>query len=118
MGYKTQASPPGSDRGKDIVSSPDGFGFGFEHQRIVVEVKHRKGQMGSQEICGFLGGRHKDNRGLDVSTSGFTKDAQYEADRASTLLAMWTLDHVVRSLIENYDATDAETKCIEPLKWL
>ena len=116
MGYKTQVSPPGSDRGKDIVASPDGFGF--EHPRIVVEVKHRKGQMSSQEIRSFLGGRHKDDRGLYVSTGGFTKDAQYEADRASIPLAMWTLDHVVRALIEHYDATDAETKRIVPLKRL
>lgn len=116
MGYKTQVSPPGADRGKDIVASPDGFGF--EHPRIVVEVKHRKGQMGSQEIRSFLGGRHKDDRGLYVSTGGFSKDAQYEADRAPIPLAMWTLDHVVRALIEHYDATDAETKRIVPLKRL
>ncbi len=116
MGYKTQVSPPGSDRGKDIVASPDGFGF--EHPRIVVEVKHRKGQMGSQEIRSFLGGRHKDDRGLYVSTGGFSKDAQYEAERASIPLAMWTLDHVVRALIEHYDATDADTKRIVPLKRL
>lgn len=116
MGYKTQVSPPGSDRGKDIVASPDGFGF--EHPRIVVEVKHRKGQMGSQDIRSFLGGRHKDDRGLYVSTGGFSKDAQYEADRAAIPLAMWTLDHLVRALIEHYDATDAETKRIIPLKRL
>lgn len=116
MGYKTQISPNGADRGKDIVASPDGFGF--EHPRIVVEVKHRKGQMGSQEIRSFLGGRHKDDRGLYVSTGGFTKDAQYEADRASIPLAMWTLDHVVRALIEHYDATDTETKRVVPLKRL
>jgi len=116
MSYKTQISPPGSDRGKDIVASPDGFGF--EHPRIVVEVKHRKGQMGSQEIRSFLGGRHKDDRGLYVSTGGFSKDALYEADRASIPLAMWTLDHVVRALIEHYDGTDAETKRIVPLKRL
>ncbi|WP_337245754.1 restriction endonuclease [Luteimonas sp. gir] len=116
MGYKTQVSPAGADRGKDIVASPDGFGF--EHPRIVVEVKHRKGQMGSQEIRSFLGGRHKDDRGLYVSTGGFTKDAQYEADRASIPLAMWTLEHVVRALVEHYDATDAETKRIVPLKRL
>lgn len=116
MGYKTQVSPPGSDRGKDIVASPDGFGF--EHPRIVVEVKHRKEQMSSQDIRSFLGGRHKDDRGLYVSTGGFTKDAQYEADRASIPVAMWTLDHVVRALIEHYDATDAETKRIVPLKRL
>lgn len=116
MGYKTQVSPPGSDRGKDIVASPDGFGF--EHPRIVVEVKHRKGQMGSQEIRSFLGGRHKDDRGLYVSTGGFSKDAQYEAERASIPVALWTLDHVVRALMEHYDATDAETKRIVPLKRL
>lgn len=116
MGYKTQVSPAGADRGKDIVASPDGFGF--EHPRIMVEVKHRKGQMGSPEIRSFLGGRHKDDRGLYVSTGGFTKDAQYEADRASIPLALWTLDHVVRALIEHYDATDAETKRLVPLKRL
>lgn len=39
MGYKTRVSPLGPDRGKDIIASPDGFGF--ESPRIVVEVKHR-----------------------------------------------------------------------------
>jgi restriction system protein len=114
MNYKTQISPAGPDRGKDIVASPDGFGF--EHPRIVVEVKHRRGQMGSAEIRSFLGGRHKDDRGLYVSTGGFSKDAQYEADRASIPLALWTLDHLVRALIEHYDRTDTETKRLMPLK--
>jgi restriction system protein len=114
MSYKTQISPAGPDRGKDIVASPDGFGF--EHPRIVVEVKHRRGQMGSAEIRSFLGGRHKDDRGLYVSTGGFSKDAQYEADRASIPLALWTLDHLVRALIEHYDRTDTETKRLMPLK--
>ncbi|MDT8321526.1 MAG: restriction endonuclease [Xanthomonadales bacterium] len=80
MGYKTEVSPVGPDRGKDIVASPDGFGF--ESPRIVVEVKHRKGQMGAQAIRSFLGGRHKDDKGLYVSTGGFSKDAHYEAERA------------------------------------
>lgn len=114
MGYKTQVSPAGSDRGKDIVASPDGFGF--ENPRIVVEVKHRSGQMGSSAIRSFLGGRHKDDRGLYVSTGGFSKDAYYEADRATVPLTLWTLDNVVRTLIEHYDATDSETKRLVPLK--
>jgi restriction system protein len=114
MGYKTQVSPAGSDRGKDIIASPDGFGF--EHPRIIVEVKHRKGQMGTQQIRSFLGGRHPDDRGLYVSTGGFSKEAYYEADRASVPLTLWTSDHVVRALIDHYDATDAETKRLVPLK--
>ena len=114
MGYKTQVSPAGPDRGKDIIASPDGFGF--ENPRIVVEVKHRTGQMGSAAIRSFLGGRHKDDRGLYVSTGGFSKDAFYEADRAAVPLTLWTLDNLVRALVEHYDATDAETKRLVPLK--
>ena len=52
MGYKTQVSPPGSDRGKDIVASPDGFGF--EHPRIVVEVKYRKERWAAKKYAAFL----------------------------------------------------------------
>ncbi|MCE4543255.1 MULTISPECIES: restriction endonuclease [unclassified Caballeronia] len=114
MGYKTQVSPAGSDRGKDIIASPDGFGF--EHPRIIVEVKHRKGQMGTSHIRSFLGGRHPDDRGLFVSTGGFSKEAYYEADRASVPLTLWTSDHVVRALSDHYEDTDAETKRLVPLK--
>jgi len=114
MGYKTQVSPAGSDRGKDIIASPDGFGF--EHPRIIVEVKHRRGQMGTSQIRSFLGGRHPDDRGLYVSTGGFSKEAYYEADRASVPLTLWTSDHVVRALVDHYEATDAETTRLVPLK--
>jgi restriction system protein len=114
MGYKTQVSPSGPDRGKDIIASPDGFGF--ENPRIVVEVKHRSGRMGSQELRSFLGGRHKDDRGLYVSTGGFSKDAYYEAERANVPVMLWTMDHLVRALIDHYEATDAETKRLVPLR--
>jgi len=114
MGYKTLISPAGPDRGKDIIASPDGFGF--ENPRIIVEVKHRKVQMGSPDIRSFIGGRHKDDRGLYVSTGGFSKEARYEADRSTIPLTLWTLDDVVRTLIEYYDHVDIETKLLVPLK--
>lgn len=114
MKYKTQVSPPGSDLGRDILASPDGFGF--EQPRIVVEVKHRKGTMGSQEIRSFLGGRHKDDRGLYVSTGGFTKDARYEADRSSVPLTLWTLEELTKALLDNYDQADGRTKALVSLR--
>jgi restriction system protein len=101
MGYKPRVSPVGADRGKDIVASPDGFGF--ESPRIVVEVKHRKGAMGSQEIRSFLGGRHKDDKGLYVSTGGFTKDALYEAERSSIPLTLMDADDLALAITEYYD---------------
>ena len=116
MGYKTQVSPSGPDRGKDIVASPDGFGF--ESPRIVVEVKHRSQAMGSQEIRSFLGGRHPEDKGLYVSTGGFTKDAYYEAERASIPITLMTLDDLVDALLEHYENLDIESKQLLPLKKL
>ena len=113
MGYKTRVSPLGPDRGKDIVASPDGFGF--ESPRIVVEVKHRRGAMGSQEIRSFVGGRHKDDKGLYVSTGGFTKDAQYEAERSSIPLTLMDIDDLALAVAEYYDRMDMETRALLPL---
>lgn len=116
MGYKTRVSRRGADRGADIFASPDGLGF--ENPRIIVEVKHRSGSMGSKELRSFLGGRHKDDRGLYVSTGGFSKDARYEADRASIPVTLWELDDVVRALVDYYETVDAETRQLVPLKRL
>lgn len=114
MGYKTRVSPLGSDRGKDIIASPDGLGL--EQPRIVVEVKHRPNQqMGSQEIRSYLGGRHKDDRGLFVSTGGFSKDAKYEADRASIPLTLMDLDELVEAVVEYYEDLDLATRTLLPL---
>lgn len=114
MGYKTRISPSGSDRGKDIVASPDGLGF--EDPRIVVEVKHRASAMGSQEIRSFLGGRHENDKGLYVSTGGFTKDARYEAERARIPVTLMDLDDLVKSLLEHYGQMDIDMQRLIPLR--
>ena len=108
MGYKTRISPIGADRGKDIVASPDGFGL--EQPRIIVEVKHREGAIGAQQIRSFIGGRHKDDKGLYVSTGGFTKDARYEAERAGIPIMLMDSDDLVTAIVEHYEKMDAEAK--------
>lgn len=113
MGYKTRVSPPGADRGVDILASPDGLGF--EQPRIVVECKHRKGSMGAPEVRSFLGGRHQDDKGLYVSSGGFTKEAKYEADRASIPITLMDMNGLVSALIDNYEGLDAETRTLLPL---
>ena len=114
MGYKTLVSSKGADRGKDIIASPDGFGF--EHPRIVVEVKHRGVQMKSENIRSFIGGRHRDDRGLYVSTGGFSKDAKYEAERANIPVMLWSLEELTKALLKYYDSVDLETRQLVPLK--
>jgi restriction system protein len=114
MGYKTRISPSGSDRGKDIVASPDGLGF--EDPRIVVEVKHRSATMGSQDIRSFLGGRHENDKGLYVSTGGFSKEARYEAERGRIPVTLMDLDDLVKSLLEHYERMDVEMQRLVPLR--
>lgn len=115
MGYKTTVSPKGPDRGKDIVASPDRLGF--QEPRIVVEVKHRSEQrMGSNEIRSFLGGRHVADKGLYVSTGGFTQEARYEAERAPIPLTLMDLDLLVDAILEHYQSFDQATKLLLPLQ--
>jgi restriction system protein len=114
MGYRARRSQSGPDRGVDVIASPDGFGF--ESPRIMVEVKHRpKSPTGAQDIRSFLGGRHADDKGLYVSTGGFTREAQYEAERAKIPLSLMDLDRLVNSLMEHYEGADAQTRTLLPL---
>jgi len=62
MGYKTRISPRGSDRGKDVEASPDGLGLTDPH--IIVEVKHREGTTGSQELRSFIAALRPRHKGL------------------------------------------------------
>jgi restriction system protein len=115
MGYRTTVSPRGADRGVDIFASPDGLGL--EEPRIFVEVKHRPAtSMGSQDLRSFLGGRSSRDKCLYVSTGGFTKDARYEADRASIPLTLLGLVELRKLFVEYYEKLDEDIKSLIPLK--
>ncbi len=114
MGYKTRVSPLGSDRGRDIEASPDGLGLNDPH--IVVEVKHRQGAIGSQQLRSFIGALRSGHKGLYVSTGGFTKDAKYEAERANNPVTLIDLDDLVNLIVQYYDNFDAEARSLIPLR--
>jgi restriction system protein len=113
MGYNYRVSPPGSDRGRDVIASPDGLGL--LDPRIVVQVKHRDGQVGAPEIRSFIGGLRTGHKGLYVSTGGFSKEAKYEADRSIMPLILIDLDELVRLIIQYYDTFTTETRTLIPL---
>jgi restriction system protein len=114
MGYKTLVSQRGADRGKDIIASPDGLGL--EDPKIKVEVKHREQTMGAPEIRSFLGGLRPGEKGLYVSTGGFTKEAKYEAERANVPLTLIDSDMLVTLVVQNYDQFDADARALLPLR--
>lgn len=113
MGYHAEATPKGPDGGRDVVASPDPLGL--ESPRIIAEVKHRKGPMGAPQIRAFIGGLRAGDRGLYVSTGGFTKEARYEADRANVPVRLLDLDGLVKLYVGSYDKADEETRALLPL---
>lgn len=112
MGYKTLVTEKGADRGKDIEASPDGLLL--EEPRVLVEVKHRKGQMGATDIRNFHS-TLRGKKGLYVSTGGFSKEAKYEAERGVEHITLIDVNRLTDLLIDNYDACDVDTKLLVPL---
>lgn len=113
MGYHAEVTPKGPDGGRDVVASPDPLGL--ESPRIIAEVKHRKGPMGAPQVRAFIGGLRAGDRGLYVSTGGFTKEARYEADRANVPVRLLDLDGLVKLYVGSYDKADEETRALLPL---
>ncbi len=114
MGFRTRVSPAGSDGGRDIIASHDPLGL--ERPRVIVEVKHRpKDSVGAAQIRSFLGGLREGDRGLYLSTGGFTKEARYEADRSNMPLTLLSLDDLTRLLLDHYSELDTDTRALVPL---
>ena len=111
MGYRSRISPKGPDRGVDVFASPDGLGL--QEPRIKVEVKHRpKTPIGAQDLRSFIGGLRQGDRGLYVSTGGFTKDAKYEADRSNIPVTLIDLDELATLVVAHYENFDLEGRAL------
>lgn len=113
MGYRARVAAKGPDRGVDVFASPDGLGF--QEPRIKAEVKHRQAQVGAPDIRSFLGGLRPGDRGLYVSTGGYSKEARYEAERSNVPVSLLDLDELARSIVEHYDKFDLEGRSLVPL---
>jgi restriction system protein len=115
MGYRTRVSPPGSDRGVDVLASPDGLGL--QEPRIKVEVKHRPGSaMGAPDVRSFVAGLRTGDKGLYVSTGGFSREAKYEAERAPHPTTLIDLAELASLVTDNYDQFDPVGRALLPLK--
>ena len=114
LGYKTRMTSRGSDLGSDIFASPDGLGM--VDPRIKIEVKKRKDKTGADTIRNFIGGMRHVERGIFVSFSGFTKEAQYESERANFPLTLIDANMLIGLITENYESLKPEIKALVPLK--
>ncbi|MBI4441873.1 MAG: Mrr restriction system protein [Acidobacteria bacterium] len=91
MGYHVSwISPPGADRGIDILAHTDPLGTSVP--RIKVQVKRRADKINVEGLRSFMALLGDQDVGIFVSLGGFTKDAEDEArtqeKRKVTLLGL------------------------------
>lgn len=80
MGYFVEwVSPPGPDKGIDIVAHVDPLGV--KGPRIKAQVKRRADKINVDGVRGFMALLGDSDVGIFVSTGGFTRDAEDEARR-------------------------------------
>lgn len=114
VGYNASTTDPGPDQGVDIVAHPDALGF--EEPLIKVQVKHRKSTTGGPEMREFVGTLGNAEKGLFVSTGGFTRDAEQAAESTNARVALLNRDEFIDLFLQHYEGIEAEYQAKVPLK--
>lgn len=114
MEFRTIISPPGPDRGVDIIAHPDAFGF--QKPLIKVQVKHRGSAASGPDMRNFVATLRAGENGLFVSTGGFTNEAEVERIRTTHPIKAMDRDAFVDLLIEHYEDLEPEFKALIPLR--
>src|SRR5690606_33117802 len=116
QGYTTYESPPGPDKGVDILAAPGPLGFG--HPRICVQVKSTNDTVDLPTLNQLVGAMHntKADQGLLVSWGGFKGSVTKEVPNQFFQVRLWTQKKLIEELQANYDKLDAELRAEIPLK--
>jgi len=114
MGYHTKVSLPGADGGVDIIASRDPLGV---EQPAKVQVKARPttkaGASDVRELAGVLG---QGEKGIFVSSGGFTKEAM--VDSATSRVVLIDGERLQSLLVDYYNRLDQDSKSLVPLRRL
>jgi len=116
MGYHiAYVSPPGPDKGLDILAHADPLGI--TGPRIKVQVKRRTQKTDVIDIRSFMSLVADSDVGLFVCTGGFTKNGEDEArHQEKRRIMLIDLKKLFDLWIEHYDAIPEEKRRLLPLK--
>jgi len=115
-GFTTYVSPPGADKGVDILASSGELGFGG--QKICVQVKSTDAPA-DRIVLDQLGGVMKNfgaDYGLLVSWSGFKSSVINDTAKQFFDIRLWTHKEIIDEFLSHYNAMDDEIKEMIPLK--
>jgi restriction system protein len=116
MGYHVYwVSPPGPDKGIDIIAHKDPLGV--EGPRIKIQVKRRKDKIAVDGIRAFMAILGDGDIGLFISIGGFTRDAELEVrTQEKRRLTLLDLKKFFDLWVEYYGKIPEERKQLLPLK--
>ena len=106
-------SPPGPDKGIDILAHKDELGL--EPPIIKVQVKSTEGTVGDPETSALYGKVSGDEYGLLVTLGTFSRQARDFADGKSNLRLI-DGGEVVELALRHYERMDSRYKGLVPLK--
>ena len=109
QGYRAEVSPPGPDKGIDIVAGQGALGL--NGPKLVVQVKSGgivADQPTLQGLIGCIHDVHADH-GLLVSGSGFTPPVRKRVNELYFRVRLWDRKEIVEALLAAYDETKDET---------
>jgi restriction system protein len=115
MGYHVSwISPPGADRGIDLVASLDPLGI--SSPRIKVQVKRHQERIAVDGVRSFMAVLSDEDVGIYVSAGGFTSDAEREVRSMNRKMTLIDLNRLFELWVEHYDSLDEEQKQLMPLR--
>ena len=114
MGYHAKKTQDSQDKGVDVIASPDSLEF--ESPYIKAQVKRVQSKVGSSDMRAFTGALNNDERGLFVSTGGYTSGAEDAARNNEQRVTLIDRDKFIDLLIEHYDDLEPEYQATVPLK--
>ncbi|MGQ7792724.1 restriction endonuclease [Faunimonas sp. B44] len=116
QGFQARVSPPGSDKGVDIVAGQGTLGF--DRPLLVVQVKSGgivADQPTLQSLLGSVQDTHADY-GLLVSWSGFTQAVRQRTNDLYFRVRLWGRAEVMDALLSVYDRLPEEIRTTLPLR--
>jgi restriction system protein len=116
QGYTTFNSPPGPDKGVDILAAPGALGFG--KPRICVQVKSQETPLESRVLNELRGAMQsvRADQGLLVCWGGFKSSIDRERAQHFFDVRLWDQDDLIEQLLQQYERLDEDLRAELPLK--
>jgi restriction system protein len=116
QGYTTFKSPPGPDKGIDILAAPGPLGFG--KPRICVQVKSQDAPVDSPTLHQLIGSMQnvQADQGLLVAWGGWKSSVDKELPNQFFRVRLWDQDDLIEQLLEQFERLPEDLRAELPLK--